>query len=37
MVSGLTVGTSGAEVTIDNATIAAGQQVTLNTFTLTHA
>lgn len=37
VVSGLTVGTSGAEVTIDNATIAAGQQVTLNTFTLTHA
>lgn len=37
VVSGLTVGTSGAEVTINNDIIATGQQVTLNTFTLTHA
>lgn len=37
IVSGLTVGTSGAEVTLDNATFAAGQQVTINAFTITHA
>ena len=37
VVSGLTVGTSGADVTINNDIIATGQQVTLNTFTLTHA
>lgn len=37
VITGLTVGTSGTDVVIDNTSIAAGQQVTVNSFTITHA
>lgn len=37
IVTGLTVGTSGTDVVLDNLSIAAGQQVTINSFTITHA
>lgn len=37
VVSGLTVGTSGTDFVIDNATIASGQAITVNSATLTHA
>jgi len=36
-VTGLTVGTSGADVILDNLVIASGQTVTINSGTLTHA
>lgn len=35
--TGLTVGTSGSDVNLDNTNIAAGQNVTLTTATITHA
>lgn len=36
IISGLTVGTSGTDVIIDNTSITAGQTVTLTTGTITH-
>lgn len=36
-VTGLTVGTSGTDVILDNTSINAGQTVTINSATLTHA
>ena len=35
--SGLTVGTSGADINLDNLSIAAGQTVTINSASITHA
>jgi hypothetical protein len=35
--SGLTVGTSGTDIVVDNTSLVAGQQVTINSFTITHA
>ena len=37
VISGLTVGTSGTDIVLDNTSITAGQTVTLTTGTLTHA
>jgi hypothetical protein len=37
VVTGLTVGTTGADINLDSVSITAGQTVTLNSFTLTHA
>ena len=37
IVSGLTVGTSGADIVLDSTSITAGQTVTLTTGTITHA
>lgn len=37
VISGLTVGTSGTEIVLDNNVINAGQTVTLTTGTITHA
>lgn len=37
VVTGLTVGTSGTDVILDNLSIATGQQVTINSATITHA
>ncbi len=37
VVTGLTVGTSGSDINLDSTNITAGQTVTLNSFTLTHA
>ena len=37
VISGLTVGTSGTDFIIDNANIAAGQDVRVNSATITHA
>lgn len=37
VVSGLTVGTSGTDIVLNNTSIAAGQQVDLTTGTITHA
>lgn len=37
LVTGLTVGTSGADIILDNLSIASGQNVTLNSATITHA
>lgn len=37
IITGLTVGTSGADVILDNTSIAAGQTVTINSATITHA
>lgn len=37
VISGLTVGTSGADFIIDNTSIAVGQGVTVNSATITHA
>jgi hypothetical protein len=37
IVSGLTVGTSGADINLNNTDIAAGQTVTLSSFSITHA
>lgn len=37
VLSGLTVGTSGADVTISNTSITTGQTVTVDAFTVTHA
>lgn len=35
--TGLTVGTSGTDIVLDNVNIASGQNVTLNSQTITHA
>ena len=35
--TGLTVGTSGADINLDNTSIASGQNVTLSSATITHA
>lgn len=37
VVTGLTVGTSGTDIVLDNLNIAATQQVTINSATITHA
>lgn len=37
IVTGLTVGTSGADINLDSVSITAGQTVTLNSATITHA
>lgn len=37
MVTGLTVGTSGTDIVLDNLSINSGQNVTLNSATITHA
>lgn len=37
IVTGLTVGTSGADIVLDNLSIASGQTVTINSATITHA
>jgi hypothetical protein len=37
VISGLTVGTSGADLIVDNTNIASGQAVTINSATITHA
>ncbi len=37
IVTGLTVGTSGADINLDSVAITAGQQVTLTSATITHA
>jgi hypothetical protein len=37
VISGLTVGTSGTDLIIDNTNIASGQSVTVNSATITHA
>lgn len=37
MITGLTVGTSGTDVVLDSVSITAGQTVTLNSATITHA
>ena len=37
IVTGLTVGTSGADVILDSTSITAGQTVTINSATITHA
>lgn len=37
IISGLTVGTSGADINLDSVSITAGQTVTLTTGTITHA
>lgn len=37
VISGLTVGTSGTDIVLDNTSITAGQTVTLTTGTLSHA
>ena len=37
VITGLTVGTSGADITLDTTTIAAGQQVQITSATITHA
>ena len=36
-ISGLTVGTSGADINLENLSIAAGQTVTINSASITHA
>lgn len=36
-ITGLTVGTSGADIVLDNTSIASGQNVTLSSGTFTHA
>jgi hypothetical protein len=36
-ITGLTVGTSGSDINLDNTSIANGQNVTLSSATLTHA
>ena len=37
VVTGLTVGTSGADLVLDNNVLASGQAITINSATLTHA
>jgi hypothetical protein len=37
VITGLTVGTSGTDIILDNTNIAAGQTVTINSATITHA
>jgi hypothetical protein len=37
IVTGLTVGTSGTDIVLDNLSINTGQQVTINSATITHA
>lgn len=37
IVTGLTVGTSGSDINLDNTSISAGQTVTINSATITHA
>jgi hypothetical protein len=37
IVTGLTVGTTGSDINLDSTNITAGQTVTLNSFTITHA
>ena len=37
IVTGLTVGTSGADIVLDSTNITAGQTVTINSATITHA
>jgi hypothetical protein len=37
VVTGLTVGTSGTDIVLDNLSINVGQQVTINSATITHA
>ena len=37
IVTGLTVGLSGCDINLDSVSITAGQTVTLNSFTITHA
>ncbi len=37
VISGLTVGTSGTDLIIDNTNIASGQSITVNSATITHA
>lgn len=37
IVTGLTVGTSGANINLDNTSIAATQQITISSATITHA
>jgi hypothetical protein len=36
-ITGLTVGTSGSDIVLDNASIASGQNVSLSSATITHA
>lgn len=36
-ITGLTVGTSGTDIVLDNASIASGQNVTLSSATITHS
>ena len=36
-ITGLTVGTSGSDINLDNTSIASGQNVSLSTATITHA
>lgn len=36
-ITGLTVGTSGSDINLDNTSIASGQDVTLSSATITHA
>lgn len=37
VITGLTVGTSGTDMIVDNTNIAAGQTFTINSFVITHA
>lgn len=37
MITGLTVGTTGTDITLDNLSIAAGQNIIINSATITHA
>lgn len=37
VITGLTVGTSGTDIVLDSVSITAGQQVTINSATITHA
>lgn len=37
VISGLTVGTSGTDIVLDSTSITAGQTVTINSMTITHA
>lgn len=37
IITGLTVGTSGSDINLDNTNISAGQTVTINSATITHA
>ena len=37
IITGLTVGTSGADINLDSVTITAGQTITINSASITHA
>ena len=36
VITGLTVGTTGSDINLDNTSIASGQQVTISSFVITH-